>query len=76
MLSRALECTGTVLGSIVPWDASAILYTSLFGVSVLQYLPFAYVSILSPIAAVVTAYIGFGVFKYNEPIHFSEEKNT
>ena len=34
VMSRTLECTGTVLGSIVPWDASAILYTGLFGVSV------------------------------------------
>ena len=33
VLSRSLECTGTVLGSIVPWDASAIQYSGLFGVS-------------------------------------------
>ena len=36
VLSRTLECTGTVLGSIVPWDASAILYTCLLYTSV-QY---------------------------------------
>lgn len=68
LLSRTLECTGTVLGSIVPWDASAILYTGLFGVSVAQYLPYAYLSFLSPIVAVITAYIGFGVFHYNEQV--------
>lgn len=76
VLSRTLECTGTVLGSIVPWDASAILYTSLFGVTVLEYLPYAYVPLLSPIAAVVTAYIGFGVFKYNEQVHFFHRKKN
>lgn len=76
VLSRTLECTGTVLGSIVPWDASAILYTSLFGVTVLEYLPYAYVPLLSPIAAVVTAYIGFGVFKYNEQVHFFHKKKN
>jgi NhaC family Na+:H+ antiporter len=74
VLSRTLECTGTVLGSIVPWDASAILYSGLFGVSVMQYLPYSLLSYLSPIAAVVTAYIGFGVFKYNEEVHFFRHK--
>ena len=29
VMSRTLECTGTVLGSIVPWDASSILYTAI-----------------------------------------------
>lgn len=62
---------GTVLGSIVPWDASAILYSGLFGVSVAQYLPFNLVAILSPVIAVLTAYIGFGVLKYNEQMHFT-----
>lgn len=71
VMSRTLECTGTVLGSIVPWDASAILYTGLFGVSVAQYLPFNLIAILSPVLAVVTAYIGFGVFKSNEPVHMT-----
>ena len=71
VLSRTLECTGTVLGSIVPWDASAILYTGLFGVSVVQYLPFNLVAILSPIMAVVTAFIGFGVFHFNDSVHVS-----
>ena len=71
VLSRSLECTGTVLGSIVPWDASAILYSGLFGVSVAQYLPFNLVAILSPVIAVLTAYIGFGVLKYNEQMHFT-----
>ena len=71
VMSRTLECTGTVLGSIVPWDASAILYTGLFGVSVAQYLPFNLIALLSPILAVVTAFIGFGVFKSNETVHFT-----
>ena len=71
VMSRTLECTGTVLGSIVPWDASSILYTGLFGVSVIQYLPFNLLAILSPILAVVTAYIGFGVFRSDEPVHFT-----
>ena len=71
VMSRTLECTGTVLGSIVPWDASSILYTGLFGESVIQYLPFNLLAILSPILAVVTAYIGFGVFRSDEPVHFT-----
>ena len=71
VLSRTLECTGTVLGSIVPWDASAILYTGLFGVSVMQYLPFNLVAVLSPVFAVLTAYIGFGVLHYSEQVRFT-----
>lgn len=72
VLSRSLECTGTVLGALVPWDASAILYTSLFGVSVLEYLPFNYISTLAPIGAIVTAYIGYGVFKKGERVSLNK----
>lgn len=71
VMSRTLECTGTVLGSIVPWDASAILYTGLFGVTVTQYLPFNLLATLSPILAVVTAYVGFGVFRRDEAVHLT-----
>lgn len=69
VLSRTLECSGTVLGSIVPWDASAILYTSLFGVSVAEYLPYNLLAILSPIVAIITAYIGYGLFRKNEQVN-------
>ncbi|MDO5689151.1 MAG: Na+/H+ antiporter NhaC [Tissierellia bacterium] len=68
VLSRTLECSGTVLGSLVPWDASAILYTGLFGVSVGQYLPYNYLALFSPTFAVITAYIGYGMFTKDEPI--------
>jgi len=68
VLSRTLECSGTVLGSIVPWDASALLYTSLFGVSVAEYLPFNFLATLSPIFDVLTVYLGYGVFKKGEQV--------
>ena len=41
------------------------------GVSVMQYLPFNLVAVLSPVFAVLTAYIGFGVLHYSEQVRFT-----
>ena len=52
-LSRVMEDAGTVVNPLVPWSVCGIFITSVLGVSTLEYLPFAFFCILSPILTVL-----------------------
>ena len=65
VLSRTLEDGGTVFAFLVPWSAAAIYSTGVLGVSTLEYLPFAFLPICCPLAAIVYAITGIGVFDTN-----------
>ena len=68
VLSRTMEDSGTLVGSVIPWDVSALFYASILGVATLDYLSFTYLVILSPILAIANGYLGFGVFRANENV--------
>ena len=62
VLSRTLEDGGTLFAFLVPWSAAAIYSSGVLGISAVQYLPFAFLPLLCPLAAVVCAITGIGVF--------------
>ena len=71
VLSRTLEDTGTLIGSIIPWDVSAIFFATTLGVGTLEYLPFAILPLASPIIAILNAWAGFGMFRLNDRIRYA-----
>lgn len=52
-LSRTLEDAGTVINPLVPWSVCGVFIADVLGVSVLDYLPFAFFCLLSPIITVL-----------------------
>lgn len=52
-LSRVMEDAGTVVNPLVPWSVCGIFITSVLGVSTMDYLPFAFFCLLSPILTVL-----------------------
>lgn len=48
-LSRVLEDAGAVVNPLVPWSVCGVFLTSVLGVSTLDYVPFAFFCLLSPI---------------------------
>jgi len=62
VLSRTLEDGGTLFAFLVPWSAAAIYSSGVLGVSAVQYLPFAFLPLLCPLAAIVCAITGIGVY--------------
>lgn len=52
-LSRVMEDAGTVVNPLVPWSVCGIFITSVLGVSTLEYLPFAFFCLLSPVLTVL-----------------------
>lgn len=62
VLSRTMEDCGTVGAVLYPWHTSSIYFCGVLGVTYLQYLPFAFMAYLAPIAAMICALTGFGIF--------------
>lgn len=57
-LSRVMEDAGTVVNPLVPWSVCGIFITTVIGVSTLDYLPFAFFCLLSPILTVLFGFTG------------------
>lgn len=70
VLSRTMEDTGTVFGSINPWHFTSTFFVGTFGVPVLAYAPFAFFPLLSPLMAILNAWLGIGLFRCSDPIRY------
>ncbi len=62
VLSRSLEDGGTIFSTLVPWSSNAIFVASTLGVATLEYLPYAFFSLLCPLISILYALIGFAVW--------------
>lgn len=66
VLSRSLEDGGTMFGMLVPWTGDAAFVALTLGVSTIDYLPFAFFALLSPIISIVFASFNLALWKKSE----------
>lgn len=64
-LSRVLEDAGTVVNPLVPWSICGIFLTNVLGVSTIEYFPFAFFCLLSPILTIIFGFTGMTITKIN-----------
>ncbi|WP_406945793.1 Na+/H+ antiporter NhaC [Halobacillus sp. SY10] len=57
-LSRTLEDAGTVINPLVPWSVCGVFLSGVLGVPVLEYLPFAFFCLLSPLLTILFGLTG------------------
>ncbi|WP_210366260.1 Na+/H+ antiporter NhaC [Bacillus sp. REN3] len=57
-LSRVLEDAGTVINPLVPWSVCGVFLAGVLGVDTLEYLPFAFFCLLSPILTLTAGFTG------------------
>lgn len=62
VLSRTLEDTCTIGAPMVPWGTSAAYMASVLGIGI-SYIPYAFLSYLVPVVAIVYAVTGLNVWK-------------
>ncbi|MBW3549397.1 MAG: Na+/H+ antiporter NhaC [Proteobacteria bacterium] len=62
-LSRALEDGGTITSPLVPWNTCGAYMAGTLGVATLDYLPYAFFNLASPLVALVLAYAGFKILR-------------
>lgn len=57
-LSRVLEDAGTVVNPLVPWSVCGVFITNVLGVSTIDYLPFTFFCLLSPLLTIIFGWSG------------------
>ena len=62
MLSRTLEDAGTLWAVMFPWTGCGAYQTGVLGMSPLVFFPYAFVNLLNPVYAYVTALFGRNIF--------------
>lgn len=65
VLSRALEDSATVTSVLVPWNSCGATQAKILGVATLDYLPFCFFNLLSPVMNLFITAIHFKIRKIN-----------
>ncbi|KGR74976.1 Na+/H+ antiporter NhaC [Ureibacillus sinduriensis] len=60
-LSRVMEDAGTVVNPLVPWSVCGLFIASMLDVSVIDYLPFAFFCLLSPVLTILFGWLNLTI---------------
>ena len=63
VLSRTLEDGGTVASFIVPWAAGAVYASGVLSIAPIEYIPWCFFCLLSPMVSLIYGLTGFAIFK-------------
>lgn len=61
-LSRALEDAATVTSPLVPWSSCAAVMVAALGIPTLDYLPYCFFSLVSPLVSIFLGFTGITIF--------------
>jgi NhaC family Na+:H+ antiporter len=66
-LSRAVEAAGTTTSAFVPWGSGGVFMASALGVPVIEYAPYYFFGLLSPVVLILMGATGWRVFYKEGP---------
>lgn len=58
-----MEDAGTVINPLVPWSVCGLFISTMLDVSVLEYLPFAFFCLVSPILTILFGWLNITITK-------------
>lgn len=61
LLSRSVEDSATVVSVLIPWNSCGMTQATVLKVSTLQYLPYCFFNIISPLMSILIAAIGYKI---------------
>lgn len=64
LLSRSIEDSATVTSVLIPWNSCGMTQSTVLKVSTLEYLPYCFFNILSPLMSITIAAVGFRIFRH------------
>lgn len=67
MLSRTMEDTSTMGGSLIPWHTNAMFFSAALSVTYWDYLPYVFLCYLCPVITLVLSYTGISI-RYIDPV--------
>nr|MDA3822474.1 Na+/H+ antiporter NhaC [Bacteroidales bacterium] len=66
VLSRTLEDGGTITSVLIPWNTCGATQSRVLGVPTIEYIPFAFFNILSPIFSIRFASINYKIRRFSD----------
>ena len=63
LLSRSVEDSATVVSVLVPWNSCGMTQATVLKVSTLEYLPYCFFNLLSPLMSIFIAAIGYKIVR-------------
>jgi NhaC family Na+:H+ antiporter len=63
LLSRSVEDSATVVSVLIPWNSCGMTQATVLKVPTLEYLPYCFFNILSPLMSIFIAAIGFKIIR-------------
>lgn len=63
MLSRMLEEGATLAGPIIPYTTCGAFMAGTLGVATIEYLPYTFIALITPVLSIVGAFLGIFVIK-------------
>ena len=61
--SRTCEDSGTVTSPLVPWGLCGVFFAGTLGVPTMEYLPYTFLALITPLIAILYGYTGIFIFK-------------
>lgn len=61
--SRVCEDAGTVTSPLIPWGLCGVFFAGALGVATLDYLPYVYISFLTPVISIIYGFTGKFMWK-------------
>ncbi len=61
LLSRTLEDSGTITSVLIPWNTCGATQSRVLGVATSAYLPYAFFNLISPVMAIIIAYLNIKI---------------
>ena len=66
LLSRSTEDSATVTSVLIPWNTCGMTQSMVLKVSTLEYLPYCFFNIISPLMSIAIALVGYKIFRREE----------
>ena len=63
LLSRSTEDAATVTSVLIPWNSCGMTQSLVLKVPTLEYLPYCFFNLLSPLMSITVAFLGYKIFR-------------
>ena len=63
LLSRSVEDSATVVSVLIPWNSCGMTQATVLKVATLEYLPYCFFNLLSPLMSIIIAALGYKIVR-------------
>lgn len=68
LLSRSTEDSATVTSVLIPWNSCGMTQATVLRVPTIEYLPYCFFNIISPLMSITVAALGYKIFRVGKSI--------